>query len=86
MKPQHNPSTLGAEALRFLNFRPAWPTEQIPRQPGLQQRNPISKEQKREERSTVLSLEELILDSLQTELTRPYNKLTFPMCVSFLVL
>jgi hypothetical protein len=38
-----NPSTWEAEAGGFLSSRPAWSTEWVPGQPGLQQRNPASK-------------------------------------------
>jgi hypothetical protein len=37
-----NPSTWEAEAGGFLSLRPAWSTEQVPGQPGLQ-RNPVLK-------------------------------------------
>ena len=37
-----NPSTWEAEAGGFLSSRPAWSTEWVPGQPGLQ-RNPVSK-------------------------------------------
>jgi hypothetical protein len=39
-----NPSTWEAEAGGFLGSRPAWSTEWVPGQPGLQ-RNPVSKNQ-----------------------------------------
>jgi hypothetical protein len=37
-----NPSTWEAEAGEFLSLSPAWSTEFVPGQPGLQ-RNPVSK-------------------------------------------
>ena len=40
-----NSSTWEAEAGGFLSLRPAWSTEWVPGQPGLQ-RNPVSKNQK----------------------------------------
>jgi hypothetical protein len=40
-----NPSTREAEAGRSLSSRPAWPTELVPGQPGLQ-RNSVSKKKK----------------------------------------
>jgi hypothetical protein len=43
-----NPSTREAEAGGFLSLRPAWSTEWVPGQPGLQ-RNPVSKKQKKKQ-------------------------------------
>jgi hypothetical protein len=39
------PSTREAEAGRSLSSRPAWFMEEVPGQPGLQQRNPVLKNQ-----------------------------------------
>ena len=44
-----NPSNREAEAEAggFLSSRPAWSTEQIPGQPGLHRKNPVSEKEKK---------------------------------------
>jgi hypothetical protein len=44
-----NPSTWEAEAGRFLSSRPAWSTEWVPGQPGLQ-RETLSGKQKQKQK------------------------------------
>ena len=44
-----NPSTQGAEDLGFLSSRPAWSTEQVPGQPGLN-REPLSQKKKKKKK------------------------------------
>ena len=46
-----NPSTWEAEAGRFLNLRPAWSTEWVPRQPGLYRETLSQKKTKTEQLS-----------------------------------
>jgi hypothetical protein len=48
-----NPSTREAEAGGSLQvLRPSWSTERVPGQPGLSQRNPISKKTKKQKKQS----------------------------------
>jgi hypothetical protein len=49
-----NPSTLEAEAGRFLSSKPAWSTEWVPGQPGLH-RETLSRKNKKEKKKGALS-------------------------------